>query len=194
MSEDLLKEKYLSESPEEFNAIVTDFNKFSRDNKMSKKKTLEYFGLANIENTKFANVFFNCLKEGQPFLDFPKFLKAYSTLKYDDEKRLRIFFSLFDRKSQGQIEKGDFLETLLDFFQAMASVQYENPYIESIRGQINDLGENSVVLALQDLVNDIFDHYQSKEGILSFEDWRSWIEEQEFITDLLEFYNNEDFE
>lgn len=70
-------------------AIRKDFENYSKENKMAKRKLLDYFGLLCLDNTKFGNRFFNCVKgttrqQTNCYLDFNKFLKAICMLSKND--------------------------------------------------------------------------------------------------------------
>ena len=66
---------------------MKDYEAFSKEDKMAKRKLLDYFGLIEMDNTKFANRFFNVvkscnpkIKKHSPFLNYAKFITAISQL------------------------------------------------------------------------------------------------------------------
>ena len=57
-----IQKRYFSDNIEEFNNLKKAFEENSKENKMSKRKLLDFFGLTNLDNTKFGNRFFNSIK------------------------------------------------------------------------------------------------------------------------------------
>jgi hypothetical protein len=59
---------------------------------MAKRKLLDYFGLMEIDNTKFANRFFNVIKKSNkrirdfsPYLNYAKFISSIQCLTKGDK-------------------------------------------------------------------------------------------------------------
>jgi hypothetical protein len=67
--------------------LQESFEEFSKDNKMSRKKFLEYFGMSVLEKTELGDRFFYVAQSqlsnnvSGPYLDFSKFLKMIGVLK-----------------------------------------------------------------------------------------------------------------
>ena len=49
-------------SKEKLSRIREDFESYSKENKMSRKKLLEYFGMAELDNKRLGNRLFQCVK------------------------------------------------------------------------------------------------------------------------------------
>ena len=80
-------------SKEEKYKLMKDYAQFSKENKMAKRKLLDYFGLMELENTKFANRFFNVVKSSNPklrdfspYLTYAKFISTIAQLTRGYEK------------------------------------------------------------------------------------------------------------
>lgn len=106
---------------------------------MAKRKLLDYFGLLNLDSSKFGNRFFNCVKgttKQQPntFLDFVKFLRAICMLsKNVGDERLRFIYSIFDLDCDGYIEKDEMLNIFMSFYDAMSIVDFENQDLQQLK-------------------------------------------------------------
>ena len=138
-----MEKKYFKDNQEEFNAIKKDFESYSKENKMAKRKLLEYFGLLSLENTKFGNRFFNCVKgsskqQANTYLDFAKFLRAICMMsKNVGDERVRFLYSIFDLDGDGYIEKEEMLNIFMSFYDAMSMVKFENPDFEKLKSAVN---------------------------------------------------------
>jgi UDP:flavonoid glycosyltransferase YjiC (YdhE family) len=49
-------------SKNRLNRIRDDFESYSKENKISRKKLLEYLGMSDLENKKLGNRIFQCMK------------------------------------------------------------------------------------------------------------------------------------
>lgn len=192
-----LEKKYFFSSPEEFQSIKKDFEAYSKENKMAKRKLLDYFGLLSLDTTKFGNRFFNCVKgtskqQTNTYLDFVKFLRAICMLsKNSGDERLRFIYSIFDLDCDGYIEKDEMLNIFMSFYDAMSQIEFENQDLMQLKSKIGESHEQQIALAIQDIVNEIYESFQTKPGILFFEDWKKWIESEPGMKEILTYNFND---
>ncbi len=113
--------------------IIVEFEMQSKDNKMGKKKLLEYFGLIELDNYKLGNHFFQCVKstlsrkKTGPYLDYSKFIKTLSMLSGNNEEgRLNFMYSIFDVDLNGKIEKEEMRNILHMYLESLMAISYEN--------------------------------------------------------------------
>jgi len=99
---------------------------------MAKRKLLDYFGLMELDNTKFANRFFNVIKRSNakirdfsPYLNYAKFISSISILTKGEKKdRLKFIYSIFDLDEDKYIEREEMLNIFMSFFEAMNRVHF----------------------------------------------------------------------
>ncbi|KAM3142226.1 hypothetical protein pb186bvf_005635 [Paramecium bursaria] len=188
-------------SKEKLQRIREDFEAYSKENKMSRKKLLEYFGMAELDNKRLGNRIFQCVKstfsqkKTGPFLDYAKFLKAISMLAQSNEEgRLRFLYSLFDVNLEGSIEKDEMYNLMMMFLEGMMSINYENNDLNDLKQRISESHDRQIELAVEEIVNEIYQNHASKQNILSYDDWKNWLTEQEGINDILQFNPHTDFQ
>ncbi|CAD8094551.1 unnamed protein product [Paramecium sonneborni] len=188
-------------SKEKLQRVREDFESYSKENKMSRKKLLEYFGMAELDNKRLGNRIFQCVKstfsqkKTGPFLDYAKFLKAISMLsQQNDEGRLRFLYSMFDMNLEGSIEKDEMYNLMMMFLEGMMSINYENQDLNDLKQRISESHDRQIELALEEIVNEIYQNHASKQNVLSYDDWRNWLMEQEGISEILSFNPHTDFQ
>ena len=107
-----------------------------------------------------------------------KFLKSMGQLsKGIGEDRLRFIYSMFDMDDDKFIEKEEMLNVFFFFYEAMNQVEFENNDLNLLKNKIGESSEQQIMLSIQDIVNEIYDNFQTKSGILVYDGWKTWIEE-----------------
>ena len=114
--------------------LKRDWAVLSRENKMSKRRLMEYYGLSEIENTEFGTRFFNWVKRpiskrkgADNFLDYDKFIRTTSILtKGSEEERLKFIYTLFDIDGDGFIEREEMIKFLTIFYDAMKMINFDS--------------------------------------------------------------------
>jgi len=105
----------------------------SKENKMGKKKLLEYFGIGDLDKYMLGNRFFHCVKNTYsrektgPYLDYSKFIKALSLLSGNNiEGRMKFMYNMFDANLDGDIEKDEMKNILKMFLDGFMATSFKN--------------------------------------------------------------------
>lgn len=111
--------------------------------------------------------------------------------KNSGDERLRFIYSVFDLDCDGYIEKDEMLNIFMSFYESMAGVEFENQDLMQLKNKIGESHEQQIALAIQDIVNEIYENYQTKPGILFYEDWKKWIEAEPGMKEILTYNFND---
>lgn len=129
--------------PDELTRIRKDFDKFSKENKMAKRKLLDYYGLSELNKTQFGTNFFNSIKkrgtnQKASYLDYAKFIRANSTLtKGDENARIEFIYSIFDPQGNGYVERDDMIRVFTQFLDAMKTVTFDSDDLIVLQNKVN---------------------------------------------------------
>lgn len=74
------------------------------------------------------------------------------------------------------------------------AVNYENSDLNELKTRITESHDRQIELALEEIVNDIYTQYSSKQNILTYEDWKKWLQDQDGINEILTFNPHTDFQ
>ena len=162
---------------------------------MAKRKLLDYFGLMELDNTKFANRFFNVIKSSNskirdfsPYLNYAKFISSISLLTKGDRKdRLKFIYSIFDLDEDKYIEREEMLNIFMSFFEAMNRVHFQAPDLDLLKTKINEAHEKHIKEALESIVDDIYTKHSHKPDILFYDEWQEWFLTLEGMTEVLDY-------
>eukprot|EP01017_Pseudomicrothorax_dubius_P017493 TRINITY_DN196_c0_g3_i4.p2 TRINITY_DN196_c0_g3~~TRINITY_DN196_c0_g3_i4.p2 ORF type:complete len:173 (-),score=49.45 TRINITY_DN196_c0_g3_i4:110-628(-) len=160
---------------------------------MAKRKVLDYYGIIELDTTPFGTRFFNCVKkrvnsQKVSFLEYSKFIRSVSILtKGNAMERLAFIYSIFDIDGNGYIERDEMIRTFTQFFESMMLVNFDNVHINVLKQRISESQEKSIRTGIEEIVDDIFNKYQTKSGILYFEDWKKWFIEVPGMQDVLNY-------
>eukprot|EP01017_Pseudomicrothorax_dubius_P025477 TRINITY_DN2758_c0_g1_i1.p1 TRINITY_DN2758_c0_g1~~TRINITY_DN2758_c0_g1_i1.p1 ORF type:complete len:252 (-),score=59.13 TRINITY_DN2758_c0_g1_i1:94-804(-) len=171
--------------------VRRDFDLYSREGQMSKRRLLDYYGLVELDKSSFAERFFNGLKRRKKrsqfcAMDYKRFLRAVSVLSRGSAtERLDFIFRFFDIDGDGFIDRDEMSAVLTGFLETMLAVEFESGDMNALRGKILDAHEKTIEVAIEEIVDDIYTKYQSKPGILYFDDWANWYANQEGMMDII---------
>lgn len=106
---------------------------------LTKKGFISYFRLEEIDNTLFADRLYACFAPTGS-IDFQKFFKGVGVLSYGSlEERISFFYTIFDLKKTGLVEKSDMKKVLLSLLNVMLNVEYERDDIFYIQEDVRNI-------------------------------------------------------
>lgn len=146
-----------------------DFELNSKENKMGKKKFLQYFGMEQLDNCLLGNRLFNCAKsmlskkKTGPYLDYSKFITTISLLYGNNpDNRLLFFYNLFDLNLDGKIEKEEMKEMFRMFLESFNAVSFELEAMNEKRNFISKKQEKLIEQIIDEIVTEIFKEHEEK--------------------------------
>ena len=106
---------------------------------LTKKGFISYFKLEDIDGTLFVDRLYACFAPTGS-IDFPKFFKGISTLANGSfEERVAFFYSLFDLKKAGIVEKSDMKKVLVSLLNVMLKIEYERDDIFFLQEDVRNM-------------------------------------------------------
>jgi Ca2+-binding EF-hand superfamily protein len=119
---------------------------------LTKKGFISYFRLEELDGTLFVERLYACFAPTGS-IDFPKFLKGVSVLANGSlEERIGFFYTIFDLKKTGLVEKSDMKKVLLSLLNVMLNVEYERDDIFYLQEDVRNISMQDREEAIETLL------------------------------------------